>query len=207
MNGSARVISIEALQRVASALRSFEADASLATSDLEMEVRRAKQWFQQDRREFWRQQVRTSEDQVAEARVALERCLMFTTIPGERRSCVDERKALEKAQRRLRIAQEKVEQVRHWSRVVEQELLDFKGSMNLLAGWLLGDLPRAVATLDRMTVALEEYVALQSTVETPPPLNLSTILEITPETTAQAESTPASASPDAPAEKPREAGP
>jgi hypothetical protein len=204
MNGSARVISLDALDRIAAALRAFEEDASHATADLDIEVRRAMQWVQQDRRDFWNQQVRKSEEQFAEARIALERCRMFTAIPGERPSCIDERKALEKAQRRLRIAQEKAEQVRHWSRVIERELLDFKAAMNVLAAWLLGDFPRAVATLERMALALEEYVALQSNVETPPPLNLSSYLESGTEGASADPSTSAAAPSDAADESPPE---
>lgn len=178
MSRAARVISIDVLQRMVAALRVFEEEASKALTDLDMEVRRADQWVSEEQRDYWRNQVRRSEDKVAEARIALERARMFTTLQGERRSCVDEKKALDRAKRRLELSHEKVEAVRRWTHLLDREFLEYRGFLAQLASWLQVDLPRAVAVLKRMQLALERYVLMESSVEAPlPPPNLSAILE------------------------------
>ena len=178
MSRAARVISIDVLERMVAALRVFEEEAAKALTDLDMEVRRAEQWVGEEQRDYWRNQVRRGEDQVAEARIALERARMFTTLPGERRSCVDEKKALDRAKRRLELSHEKVEAVRRWTHLLDRELLEYRGFIAQLASWLQVDLPRAVAVLKRMERALEQYVLMQSSVAAPaPPPNLSAILE------------------------------
>lgn len=198
MSRAARVISIDVLERMVAALRVFEEEAAKALTDLDMEVRRAEQWVGEEQRDFWRNQVRRGEDKVAEARITLERARMFTTLPGERRSCVDEKKALDRAKRRLELSHEKVEAVRRWTYLLDRELLEYRGFVAQLASWLQVDLPRAVAALRRMQQALERYVLMESSVEAPmPPPNLSAILEQAVASDAQAPAeTPAATPPN-----------
>ena len=165
MSRFAKLTSIDAVERFATALRCFGEEASAALDTLELEARRAVEWIGHDRKDYWAQQVRRGWDHVAEARAELERCMTFHRVADHRPSCRDEKLALEKAKRRLRTAEEKVQAVRHWSHVVGHEVTEYRGSVNQLAGWLQGDLPRALAALQRMTTALESYVALESTAD------------------------------------------
>ena len=116
MSRSARVQSIDALGVFAGALRSFGDEASVAMAELEAEVNRAIQWVRYDLKEYWTRQIRLAQTEVAEARLNLERKQMFQD-PDERRSFWEEKKALEAAQRRLRVGQEKLEAVRRWTRL------------------------------------------------------------------------------------------
>ena len=177
MGRLARVISIDVVERLNAALMCFQDESDKALTDLAIEVRRAVQWVCEERRDHWKHQLAVREEQVIQARINLERARMFTTLPGERKSCVDEMKALEKARRRLAVAEEKVAAVKRWTRVVDHELPEFQGCISMLASWLQTDQPAAVAALKRMYRALEEYVLLQSTVEGLPPLNLSALLD------------------------------
>jgi len=158
---SAYVTSIDALRELAAALRSFSEEGTSALWDLDVEVNRAVQWVQQDQKEYWRDRARRGWDEVAEARNDLERCLIIHA-GEERPACHEERVALERAKRRLQVAQEKVEAVRHWSRVLDHELNELRGGIAPLSEWLEIDAARALALLDRMAGALELYV-------TPPP--------------------------------------
>src|ERR1051325_7746782 len=98
---AANITSIEAIRLFATAMMAFEDGAEDAAVQLELEARRPVEWI--DRLSaYWPQQVRKASDSLSEARVALEVCEL--TISGDdRRSCYDERKALEKAKRRLRL--------------------------------------------------------------------------------------------------------
>jgi hypothetical protein len=64
---------------------------------------------------------------------------------------------LEKAKRRLRLTEDKVRAVRRWRVVVHREADDFHGRLAKLASCLDMDLPRALAALERMAVALDRY--------------------------------------------------
>jgi hypothetical protein len=197
MSRAARVVSIDVIQRMTVALGIFAEEADQALTDVEIEVRRAAQWVRVERREFWNHQLRIRQEQVTAARINLERARMFTGMEGERKSCVDEMKALEKARRRLAVAEEKVAAVKRWTQVVDHEVLEFEGCLAALTAWLQTEYPKGSAALGRMSRALEEYVQIESKVEGPPPLNLAAFLDAPPQSDASA----------APAEPPAETAP
>ena len=99
---TANVTSLDALRNLRAALVRFAADVEAALVALELEARRPVEWVEGDRSRYWPQQARKASELVSEARLALERCEL--RISGEdARYCYDERKALEKAKRRLRL--------------------------------------------------------------------------------------------------------
>jgi hypothetical protein len=160
MAQSAQVTSIDAVQRMAAAVDAFRCDAASALDDLEMEIRRALEWIQHDRREHWTHEVRRGWERVAEARVQLQQAVTFRRIGNHDPSCIDEKKAVEQTKRRLEIAQQKIEAVRHWSHAIQRAVDEYRASRGQLTGWLDADFPRAIAALKRMTAALERYVAM-----------------------------------------------
>ena len=165
MGRAARVTSVDAVDTLKAALQRFGDDASAALSDLELELRRGLEWIQHDRKIYWDQEVRHGWDRVAQARQELERHRMLHKVADHEPGCREEKKALAQAKHRLHVAQEKVEAVRRWSRAVEKEVHEYRGSVNQLAHWLQSDLPRAAAVLHRMAGALDTYVRLHSTAE------------------------------------------
>lgn len=164
MARGAKVRSIDAVEAFSASLKNFEEETSGALMSLGMEVSRALEWIHHERKEYWKQQVRRRDDKVAEARGDLARCMTYRST-DERPSCHDEKIAVEKAKRRLRVAEEKVQVVRHWSRVVDHEVHEFRGNINHLSHWLQVDHPQSVAALERMMSALSAYVGLQSSVQ------------------------------------------
>lgn len=156
MSGSAHVTSIQALEALRAALANFDADARDAISLLVLEVRRAVDWLENDRMRYWPEQVRKASQRVVEARNELERAEL-TYGSEEKPSCLEQKKALERAKRRLRLCEEKVRRVRHWVRVIRDELNEFDGRVARLNNVLDADLPRAIAALERLVMALEQY--------------------------------------------------
>lgn len=165
MSRFAKVISVDAVQRLAGAVDSFKEEATAATDNLELEVRRALDWIVHDRKDFWDTEVRRGWDRVAEARLELERRLTYGRVGEHQPACREEKLALEKAKRRLRVAEEKVELVRRWRHKVEHELTEYVGALNQLTSWLQADHPRAMAELKRMIDALDAYVAAGTSAE------------------------------------------
>jgi hypothetical protein len=161
MSHSARVQSIDALRVFAAAVRSFGDEAAGALSDVEMQLNRALEWIRYERKEYWAEQIRRAEVQVAEARLNLERKEMMRE-PGQRQSFWEEKKALEAANRRLALGREKLEVVRRWTHLLEREVMEYKGGVASLAGWLQSDLHRSLALLRQWSGALESYASLQA---------------------------------------------
>lgn len=161
MRPSARVKSIDAVESLSAAIGVFGEEASAALESLQMETRRAVEWIQHDRKDYWAGQVRRSYENLAEARHDLERC-QLRHLNEDRPSCHEEKVAIEKAKRRLQTAREKVEAVRRWSQTIAQAVIEYHGTVTQMTGWIQADLPRAIARLGRMTTALESYVHIEA---------------------------------------------
>ncbi len=164
----ARVLSIDAVDAMSAALVRFAEEASVALTDLDLEIRRAVAWVQEDRKSHWKTQVRLGWDRVASARQELERRRLSGKVGGREPSCIEEKKALQLAKRRLEVAMEKVEAVRRWSHIAAKESDEYRGQIGQLAQWLVSDYPKLIAVLKRMAGSLEAYTMLKSSL---PPLS------------------------------------
>lgn len=153
---SANVRSIHMLHEFRAVLVRFREDSSQALGAVEVEIRRMIDWLTHDQLKYWQAEIRRREDAVGEARADLNRCLMSSAADGVP-SCSDQKKALEKAKKRLEEAQGKLEKVKQWSRIVEQEVSEYRGPAQSLNNLLDGDVPIALALLDRKIATLEAY--------------------------------------------------
>ena len=162
MGRAAKVTSIDSVRIFAASMQCFQDDAATALENLASEIQRAIEWVQSDQKGYWELQVRRGHERVGEAKANLQRSLVAKRVSDHEPSCIEERKALEKAKRRLRLAEEKIEAVRHWSYTVERAVVEYQGCIGQLSTWLDSDCPRALASLDRMSRSLESYAALQS---------------------------------------------
>ncbi len=156
MSHSARVTSIDAIVEFRGALRTFEADASAAMLSLDEQTRRALNWLDNEAPAYWRQEIRRCSDLVARTRSELETCKM-RTVAGQRAACLEELEAFRAAQRKLRLAEEKVEVVRQWAQKIRRELDDYRGRTMGLRMALERDLPRTFGLLDRTISSLDAY--------------------------------------------------
>ncbi len=154
---SANLTSIEALRRFKAALLQFEADVTDAITMLELEAQRPVDWIETDRTLYWPREVKKASDVVNEARLALERCLL--TIDGDSgKTCYDEKKALQKAKRRLETSELKVKAVGRWKVRIHKEVNDFKTQLAKVKHYLESDFIQAVVALERMAQSLDKYV-------------------------------------------------
>ena len=154
---AAHITSIEALRALKAALVQFDEEVHGGLVTLELEARRPREWIEHDRAQYWPREVRKASDALSEARLALQRCEL--TISGDdRRSCYDERKALERAKRRLHSCEEKVQAVRRWQPQIRKAIEEFEVELAKLQQYLESDFQRAAGALDRMAEALDRYV-------------------------------------------------
>jgi hypothetical protein len=179
MSPGAKVQSIDTLREFRVSLSNFGSAATQAMAAVEIEIRRTLDWLKHDQVKYWQQEVRRREDKVGEARQDLSRCLISTTAGGTQASCTDQKVALEKAKKRLDEAREKVEVVRRWCQIVEQEVGDYRGPAQQLTTMLDGDVPKAMALLARKIQALEQYANLMSEGSAAEPIAQTSSSEVT----------------------------
>jgi hypothetical protein len=161
MSQVARVDSIAALKKFRASLCQFAQVAAVALEETDMEIRRTQTWLQHDRYPYWKAKVRDRADAHTRAKQALnQRRLFERAVQGVPSSCVDERKALRVAEQGLREAEQRFTRVRFWIEQIDRDLNDYKGRVKGLAGAVQGEIPKALANLDRMVDSLEAYVAL-----------------------------------------------
>ncbi len=110
--GRARLTRIDAVREMAAAVDAFRNEAIAALEGLDMDIRRALEWIHGDRREHWNGEVRRGWDRITQARIQLQQARTVRRVGDHEPACPDEKKALDRAKRRLETAQAKVEAVR-----------------------------------------------------------------------------------------------
>lgn len=156
------VTSLDALERFRAALCAFQHEGTQALSSVQTEARRFAEWLKHDQLAYWRQEIRRREDLVAEAKGDLHRCLSATIDPRRTPSCLQEKKLLAIAKRRLEEAEAALASVRRWIPIVEQELFEFHARVEPLATSLANGVPRALADLDGSLARLAAYLETEA---------------------------------------------
>ena len=156
MSGPAKVHSTNAIEEFRGALTRFEQRAQNAIDTLAAEVRRGVDWLEHDCPAHWKKQIKISEDAIHQAKLELERCLMFP-VAGERPACREQRATLKKTQARLEYCREKRERVKHWTRQLQHEQFEYEGRLGQLRRMLEADLPAARGKLQSIVRRLDEY--------------------------------------------------
>jgi hypothetical protein len=157
MNQQADVKSIDTLAFVKTAFASFGHETGQALAEIEMQGQRAVEYICVDRAAYWKAEIRRMSDLVNKAIKDLEHCRTFKKVGDNTPSCVEEKKALEKARQRLQRAEQKAEAVRRWTPVVQQQFRETCVRLVRFRDVIDVDCPRAMAQLDKMLRALDAY--------------------------------------------------
>ena len=158
MGEQVKVADIETIERFRAQLIQAAETFGLALEEAEGDIERTVAWLESDRPDTWRKQIRKAQDKVVECKSALYRKKEIKATPEARPSVVDERKALERAQRRLAFCEEKLRNTKRWSTELPRQAVVFKGALSGMHVMLDRDVPRINAMLKRMTEHLEEYL-------------------------------------------------
>ena len=157
MSDQADVKSIDTLAFVKGAFASFAHETNQAVSEIEIQGQRAVEWITVDQAAFWKAEIRRRTDLVNKAIKDLEHCRTFKKVGDNTPSCVEEKKALEKARRLLETAERKAEAVRRWTPVVQQQFRETCVRLVRFREVIDVDCPRAMAQLEKMLKALDAY--------------------------------------------------
>ncbi len=162
MSDQADVKSIDTLAFVKAALAAFAHETGQAVGEVELQGQRAVDWITVDRAAHWKAESRKAADLVNKAVKDLEHCRAFKKVGDSQPSCIEEKKALDKAKRRMEFVERKLEAVRRWTPVVQQQFRETCVRLVRFREVIDVDCPRAMAALDRMLKALDAYRQAQS---------------------------------------------
>jgi hypothetical protein len=157
MSEQADIKSIDTLSFVKVAFVAFAHEANQAVSEIEIQGQRAVDWITVDRAAFWKAEIRRRSDVVNKAIKDLEHCRTFKKVGDNTPSCVEEKKALDKARKSLETAERKAEAVRRWTPVVQQQFRETCVRLVRFREVIDVDCPRAMAQIEKMLKALDAY--------------------------------------------------
>jgi len=157
VSSQADVKSIDTLAFVKEALIAYAHESGQALADIEIEGQRGIDYITVDRAGYWKAEIRRAAEAVNQAIKDLEYCKAYKKVGDNTPSCIEEKKALEKARKRLARAEEKAELVRRWTPVVLQQFREACVRLVRFREVLDVDCPRAIAALERKLRALDEY--------------------------------------------------
>ena len=157
MSTQAEVKSIDTLAFVKAALAAFGHESGQSLAEVEVQAQRAVDWICIDQAAYWKTEVRRAADGVNQAMKDLQHCRTYKKVGNSEPSCIEEKKALEKAKKKLARAEAKAEAVRRWTPVVRQQFQETGVRMTRFREVIDIDCPKAVARLERMLRSLDHY--------------------------------------------------
>ena len=165
MDTQARITDTDALENLRSALIVFQARAKRSVDEVLDEVRRTKRWLEQEKRDYWENQIRVRERKLEQA----EQELFNAKLSEWRDSIAREKAIVTKMRVMVAEAQEKLKAVKFWDR-------NFEGMVEPLSKGLMGlrefldqDLPRGIWQITDSIKALDAYAETRMVAAPPPP--------------------------------------
>jgi hypothetical protein len=162
MGETAQVNSIDALKTIYEGVVLFREEAKNALISTEMECRRASDFLNQ-KRVYWAEELKRRKEKLAMAQSELHR-KRLQAKPGGTVKDADQKEAVRAATARVREAESKIEIVKKWTTPLQHAIDEYHGKSRPLGDMLEGEVEKSLGLLERMIIALEEYVRLA-----PPP--------------------------------------
>ena len=161
MAESAKVLSIQSLKDFRVALVTFTEEARNALGGVDMELKRMRDWLERDQLSYWQMQVKRRHEAMMMARTELYR-RRISQQGSDAISDTEQKEALKEAQRRLRIAEEKVEAVKKLIPIFHHAMAEYVSRAAPLTDHLSGGVDRSLGSLTKMIDSLEAYLALNA---------------------------------------------
>lgn len=153
MAQQAQITSVEAIEAFRAQLVVYLAQIRPVLDEITSEVMRTRSWLEDDRRRFWLQEFRLRSRKLEDARQEL-----FTASMSKMGDATSfQQMAVQRAQRDLRVVEEKLVVVKKWDRELDNKTGPLVKQMEQLHGFLSVEMERAVAYLDLAIRALDAY--------------------------------------------------
>jgi hypothetical protein len=162
MSEAARVDSIDPIRDFRVYLTKFQEGASLAIGDADSDVNRAARWLEGEGLNFWMGMVRKRQEELAKAEEAYRFKRLYKDASGSMPSAVEEQKGVQIAKRKLGECQEKLANVKRWTRQLQKETVIYRGGVSGFANTVSSGVPAAIAHLAVTLDHLDKYIEMSA---------------------------------------------
>jgi hypothetical protein len=153
MATQAQITSVEAIELFRAALIVFTSQARPALEEISGEMTHTRQWLQHDQRRFWEHERRIRAKKLEQA----QQELFSARLSQFNDSTSLQIMAVHRAQHALRVAEEKLAQLKKWDRELENRSAPLLKEVEQLHGFLTAEMPKAVAYLAQVVRTLDAY--------------------------------------------------
>jgi hypothetical protein len=124
-------------------------------------------WLEREQLSFWTLQIRKRQEALGRAQEALRMKKLFPDASGRTPTPIEEEKMVRRCKAALEEAEQKLANVKKYSRVLQREIMNYKGGVQRFSTLIGSEVPVAISRLDKMAGMLERYVALKMSVGAP----------------------------------------
>lgn len=157
MCAKARVTDTQALADFRPSIIQFKEDVERALTSPGSDAMRVLSWLQGERMSHWKREIRVR----SEAAVVAKSKLTQQVSSQQPRPSVDARKEYERAKRRVREAEEKLDSTKRAINRLRKEIDYYRGAIQPMASVARADMQTALGRLDGQIRALDEYTRVQ----------------------------------------------
>jgi len=161
MSKSANVLSLDTLKDFKLAMITFAEDARNSLSGVDMELRRMRDWLERDQLGYWQSQIKKRQEDLMQARADLHK-RKISQQGSDAVSDAEQKEALREATRRLRVAEEKLAQIKRLIPFLHHAIDEYHSHSQPLGDHLSGGFEKSVFTLQKMIDSLHAYLALSA---------------------------------------------
>ncbi len=161
MAETANITSIDAIAAFRAALIIFLGKARPLLEETSGEIIRMRQWLENDQRRHWENQFRVRGRKLEEARAEL----FNATLSKLQEASSLHYMAVQRAERAVRESEAKLGLVKKWSRDLEERTGPLIKQTEQFQTFLATDLARAIAYLEQVIRALENYASVPADVK------------------------------------------
>lgn len=155
--GPANISSPDVIRRFRGHFVKFDETCRNALEGVRSDVGRIQDWLRREQAVHWKHQLRKREDLVERARREYIQA-RHGSGPMRKQSCVDEKKALDRALKLKEEAEEKLRAVKKWTMTIDHKAAKALGPCVALSSTLSKLTPKALARLDQMMDNLDDYL-------------------------------------------------
>jgi len=173
MADQAQVTSFDALEIFRTNLILFLNKARIQVDDAGSGIRRTQGWLQNDQRLYWEREIRRRRRALDQA----EAELLNAKMSNLRENLSVELMAVRRAKKAFVEAEEKLQNVKRWSRNFESCVAPLAKNLESLRGVLDHELPKALSYLLETQKTLESYAEIGTSrdAKSPPPTSEETV--------------------------------
>jgi hypothetical protein len=153
MAEQAQVTSVEAIESFRASLILFLSKVRPTLEEVSDEVMRLQAWIQNDQRRFWESELRKRGLKLEEAKQEL----FNAALSQLQQATALQLMAVQRAQRAVREAEDKLDTVKKWERALEDRTAPLVKQVEEFHGFLITEMGKAIAQLVQIVKTLDTY--------------------------------------------------